>query len=134
MRPRETTPRSILTASKRKGAVSAAPAGVYRLAFEHTARAEWDALDGSIKELLRKLLKKRLESPRVAGAQLHGELGDCYKIKLHKQGYRLVYQVIENRLLVLVIAVGKRERDAVYGAAVKRLRELAAGADRNRGS
>ena len=104
------------------------------MAFEHTARAEWDALDGSIKEPLRKLLKKRLESPRVAGAQLHGELGDCYKIKLRKQGYRLVYQVIENRLLVLVIAVGKRERDAVYGAAVKRLRELAAGADRNRSS
>jgi mRNA interferase RelE/StbE len=123
-----------LTASKRKGAVSTAPAGVYRLAFEHTARAEWDALDGSIKELLRKLLKKRLESPHVVGAQLHGELADCYKIKLRKQGYRLVYQVIDYRLIVLVIAVGKREREAVYQAAVKRLRELAAGVDRTRGA
>jgi mRNA interferase RelE/StbE len=129
-----TTPKSILTASRRKGAVSYAPARQYRLAFEHTARAEWDALDGSIKELLRKLLKRRLESPRVAGAQLHGELGDCYKIKLRKHGYRLVYQVIDDRLIVLAIAVGKRERDAVYQAAVKRLRDLAAVADRNRGS
>ncbi len=76
----------------------------------------------------------RLESPRVAGAQLHGELADCYKIKLRKQGYRLVYQVIDDRLIVLVIAVGKREREAVYQAAVKRLRELAAGTNRNHGA
>ena len=48
--------------------------------------------------------------------------------------YRLVYQVIDDRLIVLVIAVGKREREAVYQAAVKRLRELVAGADRKGGA
>jgi mRNA interferase RelE/StbE len=124
-----------LTAFRRGRDVSPPPAADgFRLAFEISARAEWDALDGSIKEPMRKLLKKRLDAPRVVSAQLHGELGDCYKIKLRKQGYRLVYQVIDDRLLVLVIAVGKREREVVYKAALKRLRELGARGSRAGGS
>ncbi|CAK0780193.1 hypothetical protein CCP3SC15_700013 [Gammaproteobacteria bacterium] len=43
-------------------------------------------MDGSVKNLFRKLLRKRLEQPRLPGAELHGDLRDCYKIKLRKQG------------------------------------------------
>lgn len=71
--------------------------------------------------MLRKLLKKRLEQPRVPGAELHGELRDCYKIKLLKQGYRLVYQVEDDVLVVLVLAVAKRQDLVVYRAAIERL-------------
>ena len=85
------------------------------------ALAEWNARDGSVREVLRKLLKKRLEQPRMPGAELHGNLRDCYKIKLLKQGYRLVYQVEDDVLVVLVLAVAKREDMAVYRAAVDRL-------------
>ena len=46
---------------------------------------------------------------------------DCYRIKLRSAGYRLVYQVRDNDLLVAVMAVGKRERNAAYKAAVKRV-------------
>jgi mRNA interferase RelE/StbE len=35
------------------------------------------------------------------------------KIKLRAAGYRLVYEVRDHELLVLVVAVGKRERKAV---------------------
>ena len=96
---------------------------VYRLAFEDHARAEWDKLDGSVKEPLRRLLKKRLEAPHVPSAALHGGLVNCYKIKLLRQGYRLIYQVIDNQLIVLVISVGKRDKNAVYDAAIKRLQD-----------
>ena len=74
---------------------SESPAGAtkYRLKFLPAALDEWNALDGSVKTVLKKLLQKRLEQPRVPGAELHGDLRDCYKIKLLKQGYRLVYQV-----------------------------------------
>jgi mRNA interferase RelE/StbE len=71
--------------------------------------------------VLRKLLKKRLEQPHVPGSELHGDLVNCYKIKLLKHGYRLVYQVEEDVLVVLVLAVAKREGMAVYRAAVSRL-------------
>ena len=93
----------------------------YRLKFLPAALDEWNALDGSVKAVLKKLLKKRLEQPRVPGAELHGDLRDCYKIKLLKQGYRLVYQVEDGVLVVLVLAVAKREDMAVYRAAIERL-------------
>ena len=35
----------------------------YQLAFKPAALAEWNALDGSVKELFRSVLKKRLGSP-----------------------------------------------------------------------
>lgn len=93
----------------------------YRLKFVPDALSEWNALDGSIKEPLRKLLKKRLNNPRLPGAILKGELRDCYKIKLLKQGYRLIYTVEDDVLVVLVLAIDRRENSAVYAAAIKRM-------------
>lgn len=99
---------------------SSAPAR-YRLKFLPEALAEWNALDGSVKAVLKKLLLKRLEQPRTPGAELRGDLRDCYKIKLLKQGYRLVYLVEDDVLVVLVLAVSKRQDMEVYRAAVDRL-------------
>jgi mRNA interferase RelE/StbE len=48
---------------------------------------------------------------------------DCYKIKLRAAGYRLVYQVFDARVVVVVVAVGKREDSAVYRKAGKRLKQ-----------
>jgi len=93
----------------------------YRLKFLPEALEEWSALDGSIKELLRKLLKKRLNEPHTPGAQLHGDLSGCYKIKLRKHGYRLVYNVEDDVLVVLVLAIDKREDMAAYHSALERL-------------
>lgn len=95
--------------------------GKFRLQFLPEALGEWNALDGSVREVLRKALKKRLEQPRTPGAQLHGDLRDCYKIKLRKQGYRLVYRVEDDVLIVLVLAIDKREDMAAYRSAVERL-------------
>jgi mRNA interferase RelE/StbE len=94
---------------------------IYRLKFVPDALKEWQALDGSIKEPLRKALKKRLEQPHMPGAELHGDLHGCYKIKLRKQGYRLVYQVEDDVLVVLVLAIDRREDLAAYHAAIFRL-------------
>ena len=63
---------------------SPAPAR-YRLKFLPEALAEWNALDGSVKAVLKKLLLKRLEEPRTPGAELRGDLRDCYKIKVRAQ-------------------------------------------------
>ncbi|MFT0545881.1 type II toxin-antitoxin system RelE family toxin [Allopusillimonas ginsengisoli] len=46
---------------------------------------------------------------------------DCYKIKLRKQGYRLVYNVEDGTLIVLVLAIDKREDLAAYRSALTRL-------------
>ena len=93
----------------------------YRLQFRPEAWAEWNALDGSVKEVLCKLLKKRLQPPHLPGSELHRDLRHCYKVKLRQQGCRLVYQVQDDVLVVLVLAVAKREDMAVYRAALQRL-------------
>ena len=46
----------------------------YKLKFVPDALSEWNHLDGSVKEVLRKLLKKRLDNPFVPGSGLHSEL------------------------------------------------------------
>lgn len=46
---------------------------------------------------------------------------DCYKIKLKSAGYRLVYRVIEHRVVVMVIAIGKRENSEIYSTARSRM-------------
>jgi len=91
----------------------------FELAFLEEALAEWQRLDGSIRTQLKKKLAERLQAPRVPAAKLSGH-PDRYKIKLRSVGYRLVYEVRDRQLLVVVIAVGKRERQAVYQAARSR--------------
>ena len=92
----------------------------YKLRFHVLALREWRALDNSVREPLKKKLAERLADPRVPAAALHG-MPDCYKIKLHSLGYRLVYRVNDQEVLVTVIATGKRDKNQVYGAAMKRL-------------
>jgi len=91
----------------------------YKLEFLPSARKEWDKLGHTLREQFKKKLAERLEVPRIPSDALHG-MPDCYKIKLKSAGYRLVYQVIEERVVVSVVAVGKRERSAVYGRAKQR--------------
>ena len=93
----------------------------YLLKFLPVARKEWDKLDGSVQLHFLKVLKRRLEEPRIPKAALAG-MPDCYKIKLRELGYRLVYRVDSDEVVVVVLAVGKRERNEVYEMAKKRVR------------
>ncbi len=84
------------------------------------ALKEWKKLDGSIKTQFLKTLTRRLQEPHVPSAKLRGDLQNTYKIKLRDVGYRLVYEVIDQRLVVVVIAIGRRDHDEAYQIAVKR--------------
>lgn len=92
----------------------------YRLVFKADAHKEWKKLGAPVRAQFETKLKKLLASPRIASAKLR-EFPDCYRIKLRKAGYRLVYRVDDDRIVVIVIAVGRRERNEVYATAAKRL-------------
>jgi len=92
----------------------------YSLEFHELALKEWKKLDGSIKVQFQNALSKRLKTPRVPSARLRGDLQNTYKIKLRDVGYRLVYEVIDQQLVVMVIAIGKRDHNEAYQSAVKR--------------
>lgn len=92
----------------------------YELEFLAAASREWAKLAPAIKSQFKKKLEERLRNPHVPSARLHG-MPHCYKIKLRKAGYRLVYQVEDERITIVVIAVGRRDRNLVYELAGKRL-------------
>lgn len=91
----------------------------FNLEFLPSARKEWDKLGATIRQQFVNKLKERLIGPRVPSAALQG-MPDHYKIKLRQAGYRLVYRVNDETITVLVVAVGKRERNQVYDVAKKR--------------
>lgn len=91
----------------------------YKLKFLPTALKEWKKLDNSIRTQFKKKLQERLEAPHVPSCQLSG-FENHYKIKLRASGYRLVYEVLDNEIAVLVIAVGRRDKNLVYKKAKTR--------------
>ena len=92
----------------------------FKLFFKEDAKKEWDQLDATIRSIFAKKLKERIKQPRIESSRLSG-MKDCYKIKLRRAGFRLVYQVRDEELIVSVVAVGKRERNLVYKIASKRI-------------
>lgn len=93
----------------------------YNLEFNDDAKREWDKLDGSIRRKFSAKLKERRDNPRVTADKL-SNMDDCYKIKLRNDGYRLVYKVEDEIVVIVVVSVGKRDKKFVYKKAQKRLR------------
>jgi mRNA interferase RelE/StbE len=91
----------------------------YRLEFIPAALKEWEELNRPVQLQFKKKLAERLENPHVPASQLYG-FPNHYKIKLRATGYRLVYEAQDKKVCVLVIAVGKRDKLAVYKKARKR--------------
>ncbi|MBK6286750.1 MAG: type II toxin-antitoxin system RelE/ParE family toxin [Gammaproteobacteria bacterium] len=94
----------------------------YELAFKTSALKEWKKLGHTVQEQFKKKLAERLKNPHVPSAALSGAT-NIYKIKLRQAGYRLVYSVEDKTITVIVIAVGKRDRNEVYDVALSRLQD-----------
>ncbi len=92
---------------------------IYELAFLDEALKEWRKLGNTVRAQFKTKLGERLHNPKVPSARLHGAR-ERYKIKLRSAGYRLVYEVRDRDVLVIVIAAGKRDRNQVYEAALAR--------------
>jgi mRNA interferase RelE/StbE len=91
----------------------------FELAFHPEALREWQQLTAGIREQFKNKLAERLIEPRIPASKLRGS-SNRYKIKLRASGFRLVYEVQDHEVLVVVVAVGKRERSAVYRQADQR--------------
>ena len=91
----------------------------YKLAFLPIALKEFKQLDNGVREQFKRKLFDLLENPNIPSNSLSG-FQNHYKIKLKASGYRLVYEVEEDKVRVLVIAVGKRDKGKIYTKARKR--------------
>ncbi|MEA3292731.1 MAG: type II toxin-antitoxin system RelE/ParE family toxin [Pseudomonadota bacterium] len=90
------------------------------VSFEDRALREWRKLDGKLRSQFKKKLAKLTTGVEAPSPKnwLRGFNGNCYKIKA--RSYRLVYEYQDDWLVILVIAVGKRNRNAVYDLARQR--------------
>ena len=91
----------------------------YKLEFLPSALQEWGKLGHPVREQIKKKLVEGVEGPKGQADALRDMPGH-FKSKLRASGYRLVYRVEDERVVVVVVAVGKRERSAAYQSAKKR--------------
>ena len=95
----------------------------FALKFDARALAEWRKLDRRIQSQFKNKLSKLVSgeetpSPRT---MVSGLPPGYYKIKQRSSRYRLVYRYEDEKLVVVVIAVGKRNRNIVYDIACGRV-------------
>ncbi|WP_303921094.1 type II toxin-antitoxin system RelE/ParE family toxin [Treponema berlinense] len=91
----------------------------YKIEFEERAFEDFSKLDGSVKKQIQKYLDKLAmrENPRTLGEPLQENLSAYWKYRVGD--YRLVAEIKDDVLVVLMLAVGHR-RD-IYKSASKRL-------------
>ncbi len=90
--------------------------------FRPKAAKAFQKLDAALqKQLARKLTERRL-NPKVAADAVR-EIPGGYKIKLRASGFRLIYLMRDAQLVILVLSVGKREREEAYSEAMKEFGE-----------
>ena len=92
----------------------------YRLKFIPAAKKEWDKLAEPLKKQFKNKLAERLKNPHVPSARLRG-YDTVYKIKLRTAGYRLAYEVIDDDILIYVLAIGKRDKNMIYKKLASRI-------------
>nr|CDL66165.1 unnamed protein product [uncultured bacterium] len=91
----------------------------YRIEFEQKAFEEFSRLDGSVKKQIQKYIDKLAtrENPRTLGEPLEANLSAYWKYRIGD--YRLVAEIQDNKLVVLMLVVAHRRE--VYKIAGKRL-------------
>lgn len=95
----------------------------YDVVFIEEAKKDFRSLKGSQKILVRKSIAKLQSYGMEVGQPLKGELSGCRKLKHKKAGLRIVFRESEEGLeIIQVIAIGKRENQYVYHAAVDRIK------------
>jgi len=79
----------------------------WKIEFDPRARAEFAKLDKAIQRRIVKYLERLQDNPRRHGAALQGEtLGDYWKYRVGD--YRLIADIRDNALTVLLVAIGHR--------------------------
>jgi len=98
----------------------------YRIEFLPEAAREFEALDGSLRKIAAKQIDKLTERPELGkplGKRMGIDLTGYRTIYFSKKGYRIVYEIQRQEVVILIIGIGRRERAEIYREVAKRLRQ-----------
>lgn len=96
---------------------------MYEIKYHPLVEADLKQLNNSIRLEVFKKLKKIQQTPEIGkplGNKNNMNLTGLFKVYVAKKQVRIVYEIIENILIVKVIAIGKRESMEVYKQADER--------------
>lgn len=96
----------------------------YKVLLTREAAADFRSLDGSVKPVVARQLKKLEESPHLGHSlgNLRGfDLTGYYKLYALKKSIRIVYRIVEDEVVVEVVGVGRREDLEIYAQVARRL-------------
>ncbi len=97
----------------------------YRVEFLSEAAKEFESLDGSLKRMAAKQIDKLAEKPELGeplGKRMGIDLTGYWKIYFGKKAYRIVYEIQKDRIVILILGIGKREKGEVYKEIARRLK------------
>lgn len=95
----------------------------YRVEFHPKAAKEFLKLDGRVKKLVARQIAKLEKKPAIG--QLLGnkqglDLTSCRKLYVDNKRFRIVYEVIDQQVVIFIFAIGNRDEMKVYKDASKR--------------
>ena len=96
----------------------------YKILFHPKAAREIEKLDNRVKLLVFKQIKKLSLTPLIGlqlGSKQGMDLSGYRKLYVDKKRIRVIYKFAEEKVVVQIIAVGKRESLKVYKNAAKRI-------------
>ncbi|MEA1983785.1 MAG: type II toxin-antitoxin system RelE/ParE family toxin [Campylobacterota bacterium] len=96
---------------------------MYALQYHPLVESDLKQLNNSVRIEVFKKLKKIQQSPELGkplGNKNNMNLTGLFKVYVAKKQVRIVYEVIDNVLVVKVITIGKRESMEVYKQAEER--------------
>lgn len=104
----------------------------WKIEYLKEAQKDLKRLDPYNRKLILKAIEKTAERPlpppdgigKPLGNHAASKLSGFYKIKLRDLGYRVVYQLVQERDTMRIIVISVRNDDAVYKEAERRLRGL----------
>jgi len=97
---------------------------MYDYKFHPEAEKELGKLNRSVQILFTKALKKILKSPELGidlGNKNNFDLSGLKKMYFDNKRYRIVYEIIEDEILIHLVAIGKRDKMDVYKKAGERV-------------
>jgi mRNA interferase RelE/StbE len=99
---------------------------LYRVVLTPTARSMLAGIkDRRIQEKIREKIDGLARDPDLQGKSLLGELTGLRSVRASAQRYRIIYRVYQDRVEVLVLAIGLRredDREDIYRLAQRLLR------------
>jgi mRNA interferase RelE/StbE len=97
---------------------------IYRIVLKAEADKELEELSQRERVLVFKQFKKIASSPELGkplGNKAGFDLSGCRKMYVDKKRIRIVYAIVDEQIVIEIIAIGKRDDMEVYKNAADRL-------------